>query len=344
MHIIKIVLLTSAFAVATITYSAPPRVTKNGSNTIIEFSDPINIDVPTERRQGSPRVGNGADGLPVSNPKSTSTTLQPTAGKAPTPSASQRKEAQDAARELLLRYGDKPLINDSFIVEKAWDRLVEMLPAGLGQLLKLLTPSELGTDSWLDFAETKREMLGARYLIEEELQEKIRARTEIKENEKKLGLPPTIEPPNAPVQPVPEQNRFNNAMRELASAKGPEVGQLVAVLLERGSRSHEFSIEEDTIETIAEKIRKLAPPNACVVSRTKWSCPIFGGKVGDVCFCPELGRGYAGLRQMSEFCIGAISKCRFDSSYPVGTPCNCAQDYQIQGFIPYGRIVARPRR
>lgn len=227
---------------------------------------------------------------------------------------------------------------------KAWDRLVGLfISSNVTIILKSLTPSEPGQDSWFDLAVTQKEMLGARYLIQKELDDEVNAQKAKAENEKTLGLPPTPTPPIAPKSETPEEKRFFDAMRNLASVRSDDTKFVVEQLITRGRVSSEMPIKLHTINSIAKSLAPLTPANSCNITK-KWACPMSGGKIGDRCICPNLGVGKAGLRQVSEFCSGAISNCRFNISYPVGTPCNCAQDFQLLGRIPYGNFVPRPVR
>lgn len=250
------------------------------------------------------------------------------------------EEAKQAAHELLLRLGDEPLANDGAMVEKVWDAISDtFLTPQISVLLKTLTPAQFG-QSWLDLAKTKQEVLGARYLIQKDADDAAKAKQLKSENEKALGLPPS----GIEVKPdSQEEERFFKAMRSIASAKSDDTGFVVDQLISRGRKSSENPIRPETVKLIAKKLAPLTPPNSCVVAPGKWACPMDVGVIGGACGCPGIGDGKAGLRQVSEFCSGAISNCRLNQSLPIGTPCNCDADFQhIKGPIPWGRIVKRP--
>jgi len=217
------------------------------------------------------------------------------------------KEADDAAREFLLRLGDEPLEHDSYIVEKAWDRLKRQIPIpnGVAEILKSLSPTDFGKESWLDLAKTKQEMLGARRLLQLEDEQKASADRQKADNERMLGLPVTPKIPEQPAQEPPEQKRFLTAMRGIASAKSDDVAFVFDQLLRRSRPESDFPLSDATLSSVVRVLAPLTPANACRVT-ARWACPMVGGKIGEACTCPGLGNGTQVVREMSEFCSGAL--------------------------------------
>lgn len=306
--------------------------------------EPITIEGTYKGPEHNPRTGKG--GWEAGEPKPTP--------KAPTPSTDSAdaakkaaeltriKEAEAAARELLLRLNDLPLQNDSYLVGKALDRLKGLFINDIVlTTLKLLAPMEPGTDSWLDQAKTKEEMKGARRLLEKELEDSANAPKVKAENERILGLPVTPSPPLEQEIDNNESKKFFRSLASLAAAKSDDTAYVFNQFLTRGRRSSEYPLTNETLRTVSKSIGMFAPPNACIVNK-RWACPMTGGTMGAQCMCPGIGAGRQGIRPMSEFCDGAVSKCRFNMSFPVGTACNCDEDFRIRGPIPYGNIVPRP--
>ncbi|NWE70395.1 hypothetical protein HX857_16985 [Pseudomonas gingeri] len=301
---------------------------------------PIDVSVPYGGPHGNPKGEPSGDEIKKSQAKAEEAAKQAALAKATEEEKLRVKEAKDAAYELLLRLGDESLENDGNIVEKVWDALTdEFISPGVSQILKSLTPAKVGK-SWIDLAETKKEMLGARYLMQKEADDAKKAEQLKSENEKTLGLSPSDVKTK---ENNPEQERFFKAVRGLASARSDDTGFVVDQLISRGQKTSENPISLSTIKAIVKKLAPLTPPNACAIPPGKWSCPMGQGSIGGACGCPGIGNGVGALRPLSEYCSGAIANCRLSVDLPVGTPCNCNADFQqIKGPIPWGRIVKRP--
>jgi hypothetical protein len=302
--------------------------------------EPINVDVPYGEPHRNPKGESSGYDNNKSKAKEQEAAKLAALAKATAEEKLRVEEAKQAAYELLLRLGDESLENDGNIVEKVWDALTdEFISPGVSQILKTLTPPKVG-ESWIDLAKTKKEMLGARYLMQKEADDAKKAEQLKSENEKALGLPPSDVETK---KDSPEQERFFKAMRSLASARSDDTGFVVDQLIRRGRKVSESPVSLSTINEVAKKLAPLTPPNSCAIPPGKWSCPMDQGSIGGACGCPGIGNGVGALRPVSEYCSGAVSNCRLNYNLPVGTPCNCNADFQqINGPIPWGRIVKRP--
>jgi len=317
---------------------------EDGSETM--FLDPIYGPEETKSKE-PPRHGSGwEDGVSRGNnaeqrAKAEAKAKADAIAKATAAQKAAEKEGRDASHALALRLDDLPLENDSYVVEKLWDRLKGLFVSNVvGSLLKSLTPSESGTTVF-DSAKTPQEMKGVRYDLEQDLlkakAEKLKNGDALKNNENTLQLNPS----EIRIFDGGEGVRFQKAMRDLASLRSADAAFVVDQLMTRGRRDSELPISSETIGKIVLRLQAITPANACNIPPRGWSCPLYGSKLTDGCMCPGLGIGKAKLLPVSEFCSGATTNCRLSTSLPVGTPCNCNADFRISGPIPFGKVIDR---
>jgi len=246
------------------------------------------------------------------------------------------QDLKRAIYEFELEHRARPLETSSVIIEKAADKLTDLLPSPLNELVDMILSVEddpgLGISDF-DRARSKEEMNRMRFKLENE-ERRLRERKEkeaeaFEANFKTLFADP-IESPHLNRGPASNDSQavLEKVIRERAQKVSDDLYIITDQILRRTKADAPIPLTRKSIPALQNVLKRAAIVNHCEISKGR-SCMINGQGVGRPCFCDYQNRiglwtrsnGTSKYSPLGNACKWNHAVTDLTQQLPIGFPC-----------------------